>query len=562
MTRISRAASITLALLLTATACGDDGGGMEDVARIDLGARPAESSAPASDTPIRGGQLVYGLEGDVTSLCLPEGQLAIAGMQIARSIYDPLVVPNDKGGYSPYLARSVEPNTDFTTWTITLREGVTFHNGEKLDAELVKDNLDAYRGAPGGPRSSLLMAFVFQDIDEVEVVDPLTLRVTTKRPWVAFPASLYAGGRLAILAREQLEGDKASCDREPIGSGPFQLVTWEIGGSVRLARNPDYWIAAPDGEPYPYANAVEYRFMPNDGARISALQRGDINVMHSSASGEIASTMAQLRAAGNINLIVSQAQTETAYYMLNATREPFDSLEGRVAAAQAIDRDRIIREANGGLPTPATGPYAPDVLGHLEDNGAPAYDLEAAKQAVQRLKDQGTNTTITVLGSTNPSSIRQSVLAKEMLEQAGFTVELEVEVQSALINRAIAGEFDIATFRNQPGDDPDVNSIWWYGDAVLNFGKFNDPTIDELLDRGRVTTDPEARREVYEDVNRRLGTQAYNIWLFFQPWAVALAPNVHGVLGPALPNGDQPTTRLANGHSMLGLWIDNRTAGA
>ena len=55
------------------------------------------------------------------------------------------------------------------------------------------------------------------------------------------------------------------------------------------------------------------------------------------------------------------------------------------------------------------------------------------------------------------------------------------------------------------------------------------------------------------------GTQAYNIWLFFQPWAVALSPNVHGVLGPKLPNGDQPTTRLANGHSMVGIWIDNQT---
>ncbi|HMS87655.1 MAG: ABC transporter substrate-binding protein [Acidimicrobiales bacterium] len=559
MKRITRAAAASLALLLTTTGCSDDGGGDGAVARIDLGARPAESAAPATDTPVRGGQLVYALEGDVTSLCLPEGQLAIAGMQIARAIYDPLVIPNDKGGYSPYLAKSVEPSADFKTWTITLREGITFHNGEKLDAELVKDNLDAFRGAPGSPRSSLLMSFVFQDIAAVQAVDPTTVRITTKRPWVAFPASLYAGGRVAILAREQLEADKDTCDRVPIGTGPFELVTWESGGSVRLARNADYWIDAPDGEPYPYANAVEFRFMPNDGARISALQRGDINVMHSSASGEIASTMAQLKAADAINLIVSQDQTETAYYMLNATHEPFDTLEGRVAAAQAIDRERIIREANGGLPTPATGPYAPDVLGFLEDNGAPKYDLEAAKKAVQSLKDQGKNTSITILGSTNPSSIRQSVLAKEMLEQAGFTVQLEVEVQSALINRAIAGEFDMATFRNQPGDDPDVNSIWWYGGGVLNFGKFSDPAIDELLDQGRVTADAETRQKVYEDVNRRLGTQAYNIWLFFQPWAVALSPNVHGVLGPKLPNGDQPTTRLANGHSMVGIWIDNQT---
>lgn len=556
MNRTTRIVAATMALWLTATSCSDDGD--DAVARIDLGADPAESATPASDAPVRGGQLVYGIEGDVTSLCLPEGQLAIAGMQMARAIFDPLVVPNAKGGYSPYLAKSVEPNAEYTEWIITLRPDITFHNGEKLDAQLVKDNLDAYRGVPGGKRASLLMTFVFKDIDQVTVEDPLTVKVTTTRPWVAFPASLYAGGRLAILAREQLEAEKATCDKEPIGSGPFRLVSWSSDGTVRLAKNENYWIEAPDGDPYPYANAVEFRFMPNDGARISALQRGDINVMHSSASAEIASTMAQLRDAGAINLIVSQDQTETAYYMLNASKAPFDTLEGRVAAAQAIDRARIIREANGGLPTAATGPYAPDVLGHLADNGAPAYDLEAAKKAVQRLKGQGMNTTISILGSTNPSSIRQSVLAKEMLEQAGFTVNLEVEVQSALIQRAIEGDFDMVTFRNQPGDDPDVNSIWWYGGALLNFGRFEDPTIDALLDKGRVSSEIEVRRAAYEDVNRRLGAQAYNIWLFFQPWAVALAPNVHGVLGPELPNGDQPTTRLANGHSMAGLWIDGR----
>jgi peptide/nickel transport system substrate-binding protein len=98
--------------------------------------------------PQRGGTLVYGLEAETTNgWCLPEGQLAIAGIQVARSIYDTLTVPTGDGSFAPFLAESVTPNADYTQWTITLRPGVTFHDGSPLTAEVVKNNLDAYRAA-------------------------------------------------------------------------------------------------------------------------------------------------------------------------------------------------------------------------------------------------------------------------------------------------------------------------------------------------------------------------------------------------------------------------------
>jgi peptide/nickel transport system substrate-binding protein len=555
---------VVLALsLLGATACSDDDD--DSAPTLDLGARPVESGIPAGGTPVRGGQLVYALEADNINYCLPEAQMAIAGMQVARAIYDPLVIPNGKGGYSPYLAESVEPSADFQTWTIKLRDGVTFHNGEKLDAKLVRDNLDAYRGAPEygddrgpSPRSPLLLTFFFQDIDTITATDALTVTVTTKRPWVAFPASLYASGRVSIMAREQLEAPTDSCELEPIGSGPFRLTSWDVGRSLKLSRNEQYWQKAPDGEPYPYVNAVEFRPVPNDDERIASLQRGDINIMHSSAAADIGGNLAQLEHEGAINMLVSEERTESAYMLINSANEPFDTPEGRIAAAQAIDREELNRLANRGLPTVTNQPFTPDVMGWLEDNGAPDYDPEAAKAAVAKLKEAGKNTAVQLMCTTNPSSIRQWSIVKEMLEAAGFTVELQVEVQTDLIDRVIGGEYDLAAFRSQQGDDPDANRIWWYGDGnLVNFGRFDDPVINENLDIGRTNPDQDARREAYEEVNRQLGSQAYNVWLFFQPWAVAMAPNVHGVVGPKLPNGDEPGARLANGHSLLGLWIDN-----
>lgn len=548
-------------ILILGAACSEE---ESTTPALDLGAKPVESGN-VSAAPVRGGQLVYALEADNLNYCLPEAQMAIAGMQVSRAIYDPLVVPNAKGGYSPYLAKSVEHNDDYTEWTITLRSGVTFHNGEKLDAKLVRDNLDAYRGAKeygddGGPnpRRALLLSFFFEDIDDVVATDDMTVTVTTKRPWVAFPASLYASGRVSILAREQLEADKQGCEQSPIGSGPFKFTSWDIGSSLQLSRNDNYWQKAEDGKPYPYVNAIEFRPMPNNDERIAALQRGDINIMHSSTASDIGGNLAGLQHAGAINLLVSEERTETAYMLINSKSEPFDTAAGRIAAAQAIDRVKLNEMANRGLPTIATGPFPPGVMGSLKDNDAPQYDLAAAKAAVQKLKAAGKNTSIRLMCTTNPSSIRQWSLVKEMLQAAGFTVTLEVAVQTDLISRVINGQYDLAAFRSQQGDDPDANAIWWYGRGnMVNFGRFDDEVINDNLDVGRTNPDEKARTKAYETVNRQLGSQAYNVWLFLQPWAVAMAPNVHGVVGPKLPNGDEPGARIVNGHSLLGLWVEN-----
>ena len=146
-------ALIVLALALLVTACASVESGSTQVSGGD------DDDADAGP-PQYGGRVVYGLEAETTNgWCLPEGQLAIAGIQVARSIYDTLTVPNGEGEFVPFLAEAVTSNPDFTEWTITLRPGITFHDGSPLTAEVVKNNLDAYRGQYPG-RTSLLFQFV------------------------------------------------------------------------------------------------------------------------------------------------------------------------------------------------------------------------------------------------------------------------------------------------------------------------------------------------------------------------------------------------------------------
>ncbi|MGB3055932.1 MAG: ABC transporter substrate-binding protein [Acidimicrobiales bacterium] len=556
MGRIARSAFGVIAVVpLLLTSCGGGGSDGANVDVPDLSADPVESGFNPDVKPTRGGQLVYGLEADTTTFCLPEAQLAISGIQIARAIFDPLVVPDGDGRYSPYLAKSVEASDDFKTWTIELRPGITFHDRSKLTAEVLKNNLDAYRGKYSS-RAALLIAFVFEDIESVEVVGDLSVQVKTKVPWVAFPAALYSSGRIGIVAQAQLDASKEDCGLKPIGTGPFKLNDWQQGQSVKLIRNDKYWLKAPDGKPYPYVDSIDFRPISSDGSRVAALRSGEINIMHSSASADIARNLTRLSSDRAANMIVSDEYTETAYFMLNTTRGPFSEQATRVAAAQAIDREKLNEISNFGFPELASGPFASEVLGHLKDNGFPKYDPAAAKAYVDKLKASGGDTAFTLVSTNNPSTLGISILAKEMLEKAGFTVTVEVEEQVDLIQRAIDKDFDMMYFRNQPGDDPDSNQIWWSGASIVNFNGFQDQAIDDNLNEGRTVSSEKARREAYEAVNRRLGEQAYNIYLFFQPWAVAMAPNIHGVLGPDLPAGDPPSQRLVTGHPLIGLWIE------
>jgi peptide/nickel transport system substrate-binding protein len=147
-------------LALFAAACGGGGGG-------GGGATGAQKGVPKDNgKPVEGGSLTYGLEADTLGgFCPPTAQLAAGGIQVFQALYDTLTVPNDKGEYVPYLAKSVTPNADFTQWTIVVRDGVTFHNGSPLNADAVKLNLDQFR-------KGVLFQFVFPDVSDVSVVDP------------------------------------------------------------------------------------------------------------------------------------------------------------------------------------------------------------------------------------------------------------------------------------------------------------------------------------------------------------------------------------------------------
>ena len=239
----------------------------------------------------------------------------------------------------------------------------------------------------------------------------------------------------------------------------------------------------------------------------------------------------------------------------------------------AFDRADVNRRVNAGLPTVAEGPFSPDSMAFLEDPGFPKFDVAAAKQLIaEYLADTpGAEASFTIASTTDPAVKRIAELIQQRATAVGIDVKIETIEQANLIDRAIARDYQAMVFRNYPGGDPDLNYVWWYGKGnPVNFGGWDDPELNDLLDAGRSEPDPAKRKAIYQDVNRRMATQVFGMWAWFTPWAVVTAPEVHNIFGPPLPGEDpsqpgeattddparQPNQGLATAHSLLGLWIE------
>ena len=522
----------------------------------------------ANLTPVPGGNLTYGIEADTSGgYCLYKAQLAIGGIQVARSVYDTLTMPGADGKIHPYLAESVTGTENNKVWTIKIRPGIKFHDGSPLDATAVKDNLDHYR------KDNLLFVFVFADVTAVDVVDSLTVKVTSKVPWTAFPWYLWASSRVGIMAEAQMKSP--DCNTKLIGTGPFQFVSWKFGDKFVAKRNPNYWYKDPKtGAQLPYLNQITFVPQEDGAKRTSSLQAGDFQMIHTSDAQQVVKIRKD-RDAGRLRDTESDKFTEVGYVMLNASKAPFDHLSARQAFAYGVDRDTYNRLRNDGILTNASGPFGPGVDGHLDDPGSITFDPAKAKAAAAQYKQEtNKDLTFTLNHTADPSTTQDAVLVQQMVQQnAGVKVQLNsVADQSTLINIAIGRKFDATLWRNHPGADDDTQYVWWHCgnsgpvgsdpngappcDNPVNFGAFNDPIINSNFDKARQSSDPAERTKLYEEINGEFAKQLWNLWAQYSLWTVGYKPDVHGVLGPALPDGAKAFEGLPTGHPLSGLWCD------
>ncbi len=258
------------------------------------------------------------------------------------------------------LAESWEISDDGTTYTFTLRDGVTFHDGTTMDAEDVKFTLDRARADDSVNAQKAL----FEGISEVTVVDPRTVEVNLSAPDGNFLFNM-AWGDAVIVAPESIEGIKQT----PIGTGPFTFEEWVQGDRIELARNPDYWGDAPALE------AATFKFISDPTAAFAAMMAQDIDAFAGFPAPE---NLPQFEADPRCQVLVGSTEGETILAMNNKL-PPFDNVTVRQAVSHAIDRQAIIDGAMFGLGTPIGTHFAPHNPDYVDLTARSNYDPEKSK---------------------------------------------------------------------------------------------------------------------------------------------------------------------------------------
>jgi peptide/nickel transport system substrate-binding protein len=560
------------ALGLVAGACGDKKDDEEGGATGGDTAAPGvetttptggeETTVPATEAPeveaVPGGRIIIAGEAEVASPWTPEKMQCDSYCQMrARSFFEPLAALGTDLEVHGYLAESIEPNADFTVWTVTLRDGITFHDGAPLNADAaIKSMKTAGKG--------LLLAALITDIAKeadgtamITKVDDMTFEIHTGKngdpnqplPWPGLPYILTTQWTFMASPTwiDAYAADPA-VEAQPVGTGPFQYSSYTPGDKLVVTKNPNYWQTDADGNALPYLDEVEFRVINDSQIRQQALEAGDVDMIATS-DGEV---IADMREQSEDFPMIEQAEySETNYVLLrlNKPDSPLSDQRFRCGLQAAIDQQALIDTTGGGILTPANGPFSPGQEGYLEDTGLPEYDPDAARTMIEEYVAEGHPNPSVIYSTT---TTQNNLVTAQFLQQAWGDVGVNVEVvqieQSALITNALFGDpaFEAFGWRNHAGLVPDNQYFWWHssaaapdGQLALNFGRLQDPEIDALLEQARSEEDPDARRGIAEDLNRRFAEECWLLPLSWTIWGIPHKPEIQGIGQSPLPDAPE-----------------------
>jgi len=505
--RIGAVVLLAIALSVVA-ACGGGGGG------------ETQSNTPP-------GTLEVGLEAEPPELD-PNLSSAYVDRQVMSSIYDRLVDIDEDGKIVPMLAESYEVSDDGKEYTFKLRQGVKFHDGEPLDAEAVKFNLERYQ------EDDSVRSTEIEPVQSVEAVDDSTVRVTLERPFAPFLAVLTDRAGI-MVSPKAVEDSGGRISKKPVGTGPFEFVERVRGDHITVKKNPDYW---KDGQPK--LDEIVYNGIDDENVQYQNLQSGELDMIDSIPFVEFNS----LQEGGDYEVSSVPGLGYQGVY-LNTRQPPFDNVQLRQAVYHLVDRDAIVkavlRDVGG---TPANSPFSEQSFAYSEESDS--YPERSVAEAKKLLEEGGEPNGFSFTYKTDPSPASQQMgqVIQNNLKPAGIDVKLEQLEFGTLLEDSSSGDFEALHLGWSGRIDPDLNIY----DFMTTDGDFNDsgysnPEVDELLNEARMTSDEAERKELYTQTMEILHEEVPYVYLYHSNTTTdfAMQSNVKGFT--AYPDG---ILRLAN----------------
>ncbi|MDN2567179.1 ABC transporter substrate-binding protein [Aquibium sp. A9E412] len=465
----------------------------------------AELYGPVPENPQTGGTLEVGLLVEPPALD-PFHQAADARIRVTVLMYQGLFYESADGEALPLLAESYEISDDGLTYTIRLREGVTFHTGKAMTAEDVAYSYNYIRdpenGSPG--------AGDFAIIDTVEAVDPLTVRFDLSEPNAALPMTLgNKYGAVVPAGYFDAEGAKNRMNAESVGTGPFKLVEFNPNQNLLMAKNEDYW-----EEGAPYLDEINFSFLPNSASMLIALRNDRIDLVALSRPQDVQ------QVEGIEGLVIERFPSLNQKAIdLGSETEPLGDVKVRQAISLAVDKQQIMEAAIGGY-----GQVIGTMVAGMQERwGVPLEELPNETVDIERAKalleeaghGDGFELTLTTINGydwMDPAA----VTLKQQLAEIGIDLNIQRVDLGVWINNFRSSQMGF-TF-NDWATQPDPNLLFYrhfhQKPEGADFRNWDNAEASALLDKGRAESDYEARRELYSQFQTIMAETVPTIMLF------------------------------------------------
>lgn len=529
----NRKFALTFALLVLAslimTACGPKSQPNQPAPGTQ-GNQPATAGKPAV-----GGETTLRLAKDPDSLN-PIISSSAYGSEVYSLVFDGLFDFNEKWEPVPHVAESYKVSEDGLTWTIPIKHGIKFHDGNELTADDVVFTISSVMDKDyTGPRASNV-----ESIKEIKATDKYTVQIVLKEPYAPLLEDISFG----ILEKKMFDGvkvadmDKAESNFKPVGTGPYKFKEYKRGQYVVLERN-ENWFASQQYGGAPFLQTVRYKIIPEDATAQAALENGEIDHLQPDPKD-----VTRLEQDFKDKLVgYNWERNGWGYLTLNVTRPHLNNKLVRQALTYGLNRQSIIDGLMDGRAVVPAGPIPPVSWAFDPSLKAAPYDVAKAKQLLEQAgykmgangiyEKDGQPLKLTMYGSSGSSLIEGiAAVAKKNWKDIGVDLDIQLMDFNALLDNYMKpGKFDITFSAMSLSLDPDQRGLF-HSNSVSGFnrGRYSNPQVDKLLEDGVKITDPTQRKAIYTEYQKIMTDDAPVILVYANKYTDFVSKKIKGVV--------------------------------
>lgn len=454
-------------------------------------------------------QLVIAVPANINTLD-PHQTATATDLSVISDLYQSLVTRDSDMKIKPAVARSWKAVND-TTWQFELVPGVTFPNGEKLDANTVKWNIERVLD----PKTASRIKAWFDPIKEVRVVLPTVVEIVTKEP---YPALVDQMSMFFLLPPKWATENNPS--RIALGSGPYALKEFVSGDRLVLEARKDY-----KGTDKPNFDRVVIRPIPEEAARVAAVMAGEVDM----ASGILPTELPRINASGKAKAAWLPS-TRMMFVKFNNLKAPLkDNALLRQAINHAIDKDSIIKSVLAGTAKPSQCQVlTPDYFGFNAELKPYAYDPKLARELIAKSgynPSQVLELEVPLGRYAQSQEIAQAVAAQ--LVEVGLKVKLvEMEFGAWLNKYRKLGNLGQMAYMGQSWQTLDADGVMTLFEPGNEYAMWSDAKFGVLIREARSSVDPVKRKGLYKLATDVMCKEAPVAFLWAQPFTYVLSNRI------------------------------------